>query len=83
MVDSCIKRYAHYEGEKYPDQLTDMVPKYLPMKNEDLHHLSRLQYKKDPSFGYNLSLAKPGPGEMNIMISPKGIQYSTPSQGGA
>ncbi|MBN1849129.1 MAG: B-box zinc finger protein [Deltaproteobacteria bacterium] len=83
MVDSCIKRYAHYEGEKYPEKLTDMVPKYLPMKKEDLHHLESLLYQKDPSVGYRLSMAKPKPGEMNIIISPKGIQYSTPTQGGA
>ena len=82
MVDSCIKRYAHYEGEKYPENLTDMVPKYLPMKKEDLHHLNRLLYQKDASVGYRLSLIKPDPGEMNIMISPKGIQYSTPSREG-
>lgn len=82
MVDSCIKRYAHYEGEKYPEKLADMVPKYLDLKKEDIHHLDRLLYKKDPSSGYSLSFATPKPGEMNIIISPKGIQYSTPSREG-
>ncbi len=83
MVDSCIKRYAHYEGNNYPEKLIDLVPKYMPMKKEDLHHLQRLSYKKDPSMGYRLSFTNPTPGEMVIIISPKGIQYSQPSRGGA
>ena len=83
MVDSCIKRYAHYEGKKYPEKLIDMVPKYMPMKKEDLHHLKRLSYQTDPAVGYRLSLAKPNQGEMIITISPNGIQYEAPSSGGA
>ena len=75
MVNSSIKRYAHYQGNKYPDKLTDLVPRYLPMKKEDLHHLNRLSYSKDPLTGYLLSFAKPKPGGMNIIISSSGIKY--------
>lgn len=75
LVDSSIKRYAHYEGNKYPAQLPDLVPKYLPMREEDLHQLKRLSYQRDPQKGYRLSLAKPKQGTMNIIITPKGIEY--------
>lgn len=75
MVDSSIKRYAHYEGNKYPDKLTDLVPKYLRLGKEDITQLDRFNYIKDPKTGYQLSLAKPKAGEMNIIISPKGIKY--------
>jgi len=75
MVDSSIKRYAHYEGNKYPDKLTDLVPKYLRLNKEDLNQLNRFNYLKDPNTGYQLSIAKPKAGEMNIIISPKGIKY--------
>ena len=75
MVDGSLKRYAHYEKNNYPDNLTDLVPKYLPMRKEDLPQLKKLSYKKDPSLGYELSLAKVKPGEMKIIISPKGVEY--------
>ena len=75
MVDATIKRYAHYEGNKYPEQLLDLVPKYLQLKDENLFHLNKLSYQRDPKVGYYLSLANPKPGTMNINISSKGIQY--------
>ena len=75
MVDSSIKRYAREKNNEYPTSLTDLYPKYLPMRKEDLLQLDRLSYKKDPSFGYELSFVKVKPGEMKIIISPQGIKY--------
>jgi hypothetical protein len=82
MVDSSIKRYAHYEGNKYPDKLTDLVPRYLRLGDEDIIQLSRFNYIKDPQTGYQLSISKPKSGEMNIIISPKGIRYEAKIEGG-
>jgi hypothetical protein len=82
MVDSSIKRYAHYEGNKYPDKLTDLVPRYLRLGDEDIIQLSRFNYIKDPQSGYQLSISKPKSGEMNIIISPKGIRYEAKIEGG-
>ena len=82
MVDNSIKRYARYQDRKYPDSLTNLVPKYLRLREEDLIQLNRFSYRLDPQIGYELSYAHPGPGEMNIIISPKGIRYeSTPRYG--
>jgi hypothetical protein len=82
MVDNSIKRYAHYEGNKYPDKLTDLVPKYLHLNKEDISQLNRFNYIKDPKTGYQISLAKPKSGEMNIIISPQGIKYNAKIEGG-
>lgn len=77
MVDSALKRYAHYERKQFPAQLSELVPRYLPLRSEDIVHLGKLSYQKDPQKGYRLSLARPKPGEMNIIISPRGIEYQT------
>ena len=77
MVDNSIKRYAHYQNNKYPDSLIDLVPKYLRLKEEDLIQLNRFSYILDPQKGYELSYAHPEPGEMNIIISSKGIRYES------
>ncbi len=82
MVDGAIKSYAHYEGSRYPEKLSELVPKYLSMKDEDLVHLNILSYQSNPKVGYRLSLTNPKPGEMNVIISPKGIQYKKPSSEG-
>ena len=82
MVDSAIKRYAYYEGNKYPNTLMDIIPKYLSFDDEDSVHLKNLSYTTDPELGYRLSLVNPKPGEMRITISPKGIQYEPQSSGG-
>jgi hypothetical protein len=82
MVDGGLKRYAHYEGGRYPAGLTDLVPKYVSLRKEELPLLDTLSYARDFQLGYRLSLAKPKPGEMNLIISPKGIQYETPVRGG-
>jgi hypothetical protein len=83
MVDGAIRRFALYEGNRYPEQLTDLIPKYLPLRETEIAHLKRLSYQRDVGIGYRLSLANPTPGEMNIVLSPKGIEYTSPSSGGA
>ena len=83
MVDGALKRFAHYEGKPYPAQLTELIPKYLSLRKEDVPVLDKVSYTTDPSLGYRLSLAKPKPGEMNIIISPKGVRYETLPGGGS
>jgi hypothetical protein len=83
MVDGALKRFAHYEGNQYPLQLVDLIPKYLPLRKEDISLLDTVNYTRDPSVGYRLSLAKPKPGDMNIIISPKGVRYETLPGGGS
>ena len=75
MVDGAIKRYAHYEGNRYPASLNDLVPKYLALGERDRGHLAMLKYVRDPEVGYLLSLAQPELGQLNVVISSKGISY--------
>jgi len=77
MVDNSIKRYARYQDNQYPNSLSALVPIYLRLKEEDLIQLNRFSYKLDPKIGYELSFAHPEPGEMNIIISAKGIRYES------
>lgn len=77
MADSAIRRYYHYENKTYPDELSVLAPRYLPMAEEDLHYLKSLSYKKDAASGYSLSLANPKPGIPSIILSPKGIKYES------
>ncbi|NVM24525.1 MAG: hypothetical protein HWN70_01240 [Desulfobacterales bacterium] len=84
MVDGALKRYAHYEGNEYPEKLSDLVPKYLILRKEELFQLEELSYQRDPKAGYRLSLAKTKTGEMNVILTPGGIEYiQPPSSGGA
>jgi hypothetical protein len=83
MVDNSIKRYARYQHNQYPNSLHELVPKYLRLREEDLTQLNRFSYRLDPQKGYELSYAHPGPGEMNIVISPKGITYESTVNVGA
>jgi hypothetical protein len=83
LVDGALKRFAHYEGNRYPSQLTELVPKYLSLKQDDIQLLDKVSYVRDPSLGYRLSLAKPKAGDMNIIISPKGVRYETLPGGGS
>ena len=83
MVDGAVKRYAHYEGNEYPEQLTDLVPKYLSLEGTQILHLKQLLYRLDSKVGYRLSLASPQPGEMNVMLTSKGVEYTAPSEEGA
>jgi hypothetical protein len=82
MVDSAVKRFAHFEGGKYPQDLTDLIPKYLALSKQDIPHLNKLVYVRDASIGYRLSLANLKAGEMNIIISPKGIKSESSSGAG-
>jgi hypothetical protein len=82
MVDGALKRYAHYEDNRYPAGLIDLVPRYLSLGKEELPLLDTLTYARDPGLGYRLSLARPKPGEMNLIISPDGIKYETSVGGG-
>jgi hypothetical protein len=83
MVDGALKRYAHYEGSPYPITLADLIPKYLSLKQNELFHLDKLTYESDTDAGYRLSLANPKNGEMNIILSPKGIEHIPLVGGGA
>lgn len=83
MVDGALKRYGHHEGNTYPLNLTDLIPKYLALGEKQAAQLIGLSYQWDPEIGYRLSLANPEPGEMHIIITPKGIQYQLPPGEGA
>ncbi|MBW1944156.1 MAG: hypothetical protein JRJ51_15170, partial [Deltaproteobacteria bacterium] len=75
MVDGAVKRYAHYEGKKYPAELADLIPKYLQLDDKNKKLLGRLSYGRDRNAGYRLSFPNPKAGEMNITITAKGIKY--------
>ncbi|MFC1840803.1 hypothetical protein ACFL1N_14580 [Thermodesulfobacteriota bacterium] len=77
MVDSAIKRYNNYEGKNYPERLVDLIPRYLRMAEDDLHHLNMLLYTRDEQTGYALSLANPKPGSLSIILSSQGIKYKS------
>jgi hypothetical protein len=83
MVDGAIKRYALYEGNRYPEKLADLIPGYLPLRDDEASHLEDLSYRLDPRAGYRLSLARVKPGEMNIILTPTGVEYTAPSGEGA
>ncbi len=75
MVDGAVKRYAHYEGNKYPPVLADLIPKYLQLGDNKDKLLNMLSYRRDRNVGYQLSLVNPAAGEMNVTITAKGIKY--------
>jgi hypothetical protein len=81
LVDGALKRYAHYEGNRYPETLNDLVPKYLQMRKDQTHILDRLSYVKSPKNGYELSIAGAGTGDMKIILTPKGVKYAQPAGG--
>ncbi len=83
MVDGALKRYSHYEGSKYPITLADLIPNYLSLRQNELFYLDKLTYENDIDAGYRLSLANPKKGEMNIILSPKGIEHIPFVGGGA
>lgn len=59
VTDNAVKRYARYEGRGYPEDLADLVPRYLPLKKGDMGCLEKLAYRKIPDKGYRLTLADP------------------------
>ena len=75
MVDGALKRYAHYEGNVYPERLPDLVSQYLAFKDSELFHLEKLSYERDRSAGYWLSFVNPDNSEMKILLSAKGIEH--------
>jgi hypothetical protein len=83
MVDGALKRYALYQGNTYPAALSDLLPDYLSLRTGETGLLTRLSYQKDPTLGYRLRLSNPGPGEMNLILTPKGIEYTAPGSTGA
>lgn len=80
MVDGAIKRFAEDERQKYPEKITDLIPKYLTLAKDDFAHINNLSYVRSDGAGYRLSLKRPRPGQMNIIITPQGIQYEPPSR---
>jgi hypothetical protein len=81
MVNGALKRYAHYSSNKYPEDLTELAPKYLSLAESDLSHLEKLSYQLDPEAGYRLSLANPRKDSLAVVLTAKGI-VSIPSSGG-
>ena len=76
MVDGAIKKYAHYEGNHYPAQLSALIPTYLNLEKQEATILTMLSYVNAPDEGYRLSLSEAASGEdMKIVITPNGITY--------
>ena len=80
LIDTAIRRYAHYEERGYPEQLSDLHPKYIPLRKEELSRLEMLSYSTDPTEGYRLSLIDRRAGDVIIMLSPQGIVCMRPSE---
>ena len=80
LVDGAIRRYAHYEGDRYPERLSDLVPKYVSRGKDGLYCLDKLNYEQDPEGDYRLSLHDRS-GEVIIILSPRGMVYMSPSGG--
>ena len=83
MVDGAIKRYALYQNNTYPSALTELLPDYLSIREGEAGSLKRLTYHPDPKVGYRLSITDPDSREMNLILTPKGIEYSAPATEGA
>jgi hypothetical protein len=73
LVDTAVKRYAHYESGRYPEQLPELLPRYLPVPKEEFSCLDTLSYSTDPTGGYRLALTDRNTGDVMIMLSPQGI----------
>ena len=83
LVDTAIRRYAHHEERGYPEQLSDLHPKYVPLRKEELSCLETLSYSTDPAEGYRLALIDRSAGGVTIMLSPEGIVQMDPSVEGS
>ena len=83
LVDGAIRRYAHYEERGYPERLSDLHPKYVPLRKEELSCLEVLSYSTDPAEGYRLALIDRSAGDVIIMLSPEGIVQMDPSVEGS
>jgi len=78
LVDGAIRRYAHYEERGYPEQLSDLPVKYIPLGKEGLSSLDALSYSTDPAEGYRLALIDPSTSEVIVVLSPQGIVHMGP-----
>ena len=56
MVDVAVKRYANYKGNRYPKNLSDLLPRYVPLQKKELSCLDMLSYSTDTTEGYRLAL---------------------------
>jgi len=85
LVNGSINRYAHYEGNRYPENLKDLVPRYLQLKKNQLSLLKNFLYFRDPDpgVGYRLSLAHVRKGEMRIILTAGGVRSTLPSGEGS
>ena len=63
--------------------ITELLPDYLSLREGEAAFLTRLTYRPDPQVGYRLSVTKPSSGEMNLILTPQGIEYSAPATEGA
>jgi hypothetical protein len=83
LINGSIKRYALNEGNKFPEKLADLVPKYLQIRKEKISILNKLSYERDrdPSVGYRLSIAGTQTGKMKVVLTAKGLQYTQPGEG--
>jgi hypothetical protein len=79
LIDTAIRRYAHYEERRYPERLSHLHPKYLPLRQEELSSLERFSYSAGPAEGYRLGLIDRSTGNVTIVLSPQGIVYMLPS----
>jgi len=79
LVNVAINRYAHYEGNRYPERLSDLVPGYVSLGKNELFYLDKYSYERHPEAGYYLGLGSHKPGEMTIIFSPQGIVYTSSS----
>jgi hypothetical protein len=77
MADSAVKRYAHFEGDRYPQALAELIPKYLQLSKEERPLLKKLSYELDPATGYRLTPRTTKPGEMRVILSSRGISYTS------
>ncbi len=83
LVDGALKRYAYYEGNRYPESLYELIPRYLNFGKSAETYLSKLLYSTDPVVGYRLSLVYPEKGKMNLVLTAKGIEYLPSKVGGS
>ena len=79
LIDTALRRYAHYEERGYPEQLSDLHPKYIPLRQKELASLERFSYSADPAEGYRLGLIDHSTGNVTIILAPQGIVYMLPS----
>ena len=65
-----------------PQRSPNSCPTNLSLRKGEAGLLEQLSYQRDPKLGYRLRLIKPGSEEMNLILTPKGIQYTAPGSTG-